>query len=400
MEHALGAPATWQAFLEYKQAGGHLTPEDAQALHRFIDDRGYVPVVEKLLAGNGFAPPKKAAISKLHAEKKRIVYTYRPEENQVLKVLTWLLQQKYDSIFAPGLYSFRPGKGAQEAIKTLTGLPELEKMHCYKLDISNYFNSVPVEKLLPRLRRTLADEPVICAFLERLLTDPRVEDQGVLIREEKGIMAGTPISAFLANLYLSHMDHHFAGAAYARYSDDIILFAPTPERLEEYISQLHSFLAEAGLKVNREKEARCAPGEAWSFLGICYRAGQIDISPVSAEKLKAKMRRKTRALMRWKKRTGATGDRAAQAFIRIFHRKLFENPAAHELTWARWYFPLITTAESLKAIDAYSQSCIRYLATGKRTKAAYHFTYAQMKALGYQSLVNRYYKHDIYSKGD
>ena len=39
-------------------------------------------------------------------------------------------------------------------------------------------------------------------------------------------MAGTPISTFLANLHLAHMDHYFAdaGILYARYSDDIILF--------------------------------------------------------------------------------------------------------------------------------------------------------------------------------
>ena len=393
MHKALGAPGTWQAFYEYKVSGGHLCPEEAAALRRFIDTQGYLQVVEALQAGGTFAPPKKAAISKLHAEKKRIVYTYSPAENWVLKVLCWLLQQKYDGIFAPGLYSFRPGKGVREAIRDLTGLENLGQLYSYKLDISNYFNSVPVEKLLPILRRTLWDEPVVYGFLERLLTDLRVEDRGVLIREEKGIMAGTPISAFLANLYLSHMDHHFTGTAYARYSDDIILFAETLDALEASVSKLHSFLAEAGLSVNREKEARSAPGEGWVFLGIRYAAGTIDVAPVSVEKLKAKMRRKTRALMRWKQRTGATGIQAAQAFIRIFNRKLFENPAAHELTWARWYFPLITTADTLKRIDAYSQSCIRYLATGKRTKAAYNFTYAQMKALGYQSLVNRYYNH-------
>jgi hypothetical protein len=65
----------------------------------------------------------------------------------------------------------------------------------------------------------------------------------------------------------------------------------------------------------------------------------------------------------------------------------------HELTWARWYFPMITTAESLKIIDQYSQNCIRYLATGKHTKSAYNFRYEDIKKLGYISLVNAYYSH-------
>ena len=190
------------------------------------------------------------------------------------------------------------------------------------------------------------------------------------------------------------MDHYFAdaGVLYARYSDDIIVFGTTEAEREQRAETILRFLREAGLTVNPAKEARTAPGEMWTFLGICYRDGVVDVAPASVEKLKAKMRRKARALLRWQARKGTTGVNAAKAFIRVFNRKLFENPVEHELTWARWYFPLINTVESLKTIDEYSQSCIRYLATGKHTKAAYNFRYGQMKELGYISLVNCYYK--------
>jgi hypothetical protein len=230
--------------------------------------------------------------------------------------------------------------------------------------------------------------------LEALLTNPLVEDCGQLIAEEKGIMAGTPISAFLANLYLAHVDRYFAeqGILYARYSDDIILFHESKEALDQAVAQLHRFLEEAGLCIHPDKQSYTAPGEMWTFLGICYRNGIVDVAPASVEKLKAKMRRKTRSLIRWKARKGATGIQAAKAFIRVFNRKLFENTAEHELTWTLWYFPVINTTASLQTIDNYCQSCIRYLATGKHTKGAYQFRYEQIKELGYISLVNRYYK--------
>ncbi len=128
-------------------------------------------------------------------------------------------------------------------------------------------------------------------------------------------------------------------------------------------------------------------------MGFCYHKGVIDVAPASVEKLKAKMRRKTRALVRWKARKKVDGHKAAKAFIRVMNRKLFDNTAEHELTWTRWYFPIINTTRSLKLIDNYCQSCIRYLATGKRNKSAYQFRYEQMKELGYISLVNRYYKN-------
>lgn len=394
MLNALKDPAVWRQFQTYKVSGGHMNKETAEALETLIATQSYLPVVEAICRGEPFTPPRKSEISKLHSDKKRIVYTYPEVENWVLKVLTYLLQRKYDHLFADNLYSFRPTKGVHHAVKRLTRHPAIGKCWCYKADIRNYFNSVPVEQMLPLLKKALADEPGVYAFLESLLQNPFVEDNGHLLPESKGIMAGAPISAFLANLYLAHVDHHFAkqGILYARYSDDVILFHESKEALDEAVSQLHCFLQEAGLTINPDKQTYTAPGEMWTFLGICYQDGIIDVAPVSVEKLKAKMRRKARALRRWQARKGVTGVQAAKAFIRVFNRKLFENTAEHELTWTRWYFPMITTTRSLQILDSYSQSCIRYLATGKHTKSAYQFRYEQIKSLGYISLVNRYYK--------
>ena len=395
MLDALMDPAVWRRFQAHKLTGGHMSREDAEALETLITTGGYVPVVEQICGGGTFAPPHKSEISKQHSGKKRIVYTYPQVENWVLKVLTYLLQRKYDHLLAENLYSFRPGKGVHDAIRKLTRAENIRQLWSYKADISNYFNSVPVELILPLLKETLAAQPAVYTFLESLLTNPLVEENGVLISEAKGIMAGTPISSFLANLYLSHVDGYFAGRGvlYARYSDDIILFCDSKEALDREVAQLHRFLTEAGLAINPDKQTYTAPGEMWTFLGVSYQEGIVDVAPVSVDKLKSKMRRKARALARWQSRKGLKGTQAAKAFVRVFNRKLFENTAEHELTWSLWYFPIINTTRSLQVIDAYSQSCIRYLATGKRTKAAYNFTYAQMKALGYQSLVNRYYNH-------
>lgn len=391
--YALGSKEVWTEFLEYKMSHGHLSKKDETSLTALIAAQSYLPIAEQICRGEGFAPPRKSVISKKSSGKKRIVYTYGEKENWVLKQLTWQLQRKYDHLFADNLYSFRPGKSARDAIRRLVSTPDLCKMWCYKVDISNYFNSIPVKRLIPMLQAVLEEEPEIFRFLESLLTSPLVNDHGVLAPEEKGIMAGTPISTFLANLYLAHMDHDFAkrGILYARYSDDIIVFASNEAQREQYAREILHFLAEAGLSVNPEKEARGAPGEKWTFLGICYQDGKVDVAPASVEKLKDKMRRKTRALARWQVRKGATGVQTAKAFVRVFNRKLFENTVANELTWVRWYFPLINTSESLKIIDQYSQSCIRYLATGTHTKAQYSFRYQQIKELGYISLVNRYY---------
>ena len=95
---------------------------------------------------------------------------------------------------------------------------------------------------------------------------------------------------------------------YGRYSDDIILFAESEQKCEEYVSFLRGFINERGLKLNPSKECFSAPGEGWSFLGFSYNNGVIDIAPVSVKKMKSKMRRKARALQRWKQRSGINAE--------------------------------------------------------------------------------------------
>lgn len=370
---------TWLEFYEYKVSKGFETYDD---LKEFIEKKQYLSVT--------FSYPKKVCLSKQHSTKKRIVYTYSKEENYVLKLLTYLLQRKYDFLFADNLYSFRPCIGAKEAIYRLTQTKNISQKWGYKVDISDYFNSVNITMMLDQLQRIISNDE--SQFIKSLLENPYVYENGKLIEETKGIMAGTPISTFLANVYLNDLDHHFKNKIYARYSDDIIIFSDSKEELESDVQYIHSFLEKMQLNINPNKEVWYEPNGKWTFLGVSYQQGIIDVAEVSVLKLKAKMRRKARALIRWQAKKGISRINGAKAFIRVFNEKLFENPKEHELTWVRWYFPMINTVESLKEIDHYAQQCIRYIVTGRHNKSSYNFTYEEMKELGYQSLVHHYYK--------
>ena len=390
----LSSPESWEAFYEYKTS--LVCPKDfAESLRSFIDDRQYLPVCERIAAGERFPLPKKVVLSKMGSQKKRTVYIYPEPENTVCKLLTWLLLRKYDGLFAAGLYSFRPGVTAKDALRRLARTPGIRQKFAYKVDVSNYFNSVPIHRLMPMLEEMIGeDDPALSAFLRRLLEEPFVLENGSPVEEQKGIMAGTPQSAFLANLYLRELDRLFEekGVLYARYSDDIIAFGATREETEQHAAQIRAFLAEKGLSVNPSKEDFYTPETGWTFLGFSYRDGAIDIAPATVKKLKQKMRRKARALQRWRQRNGLSGEKAAAAFIRVFNRKLLESPEGSDLSWSWWFFSVINTTDSLKEIDAYAQDCLRFLVSGKRTKVRYDVRYEDLKKLGYRSLVNAYYK--------
>ena len=382
----------WLRFYEYKTSlicGGAFENELAD----FIEKKEYLPVCEAVKNGEPFPLPKKSVISKTHSHKKRTIYMYPYRENMVLKLLTYLMTRKYDHLFCNGLFSFRPNRSAKDAIRMLNSAEGMGNKYTYKVDVSNYFNSVDISMFLPVLKEALCDDEELYTFLSVLLQEEYVYDNGVMIKEEKGIMAGTPVSAFYANLYLRDLDEYFVSRniPYARYSDDIIVFADSPDEAENYAEIIRSALNDKGLRVNPDKEVFSSPEKGWTFLGFEVKGKDIDIAPVTVEKLKKKMRRKSRALLRWRQRSDVSGEKAAAAFIRTFNRKLFENSANNELTWSYWFFSVINSTKRLNEIDLYAQDCIRYIISGTRTKARFNVRYSDLKNLGYKSLVHEYY---------
>lgn len=387
----------WIDFYERKVDPAFFRISDAKELFQYVRQKGYLPVVERIKSGKGLSIPMKKRIAKSGSSKKRVVYSLPEDETMVLKLLTWLMIRKYDACLPDNLYSFRPHYGAKDALKKLVSMPDISEYYSYKLDVRNYFNSIDIDLLLPQLKSLFADDEPLYDFIASQLSDSRVMDEGVLIEERKGAMAGMPFAVFFANVYLTQLDKKFAaipGLIYCRYSDDIIIFSKDKALLDETKTQLHEMIKELNLDINHDKEVETAPGQKWTFLGFECDGKEIDICEVSVQKLKAKMRRKARALRRWAEVNGKDGWMAARAFIKHFNKKLYTCDDRSDINWSLWYFPLITTDKSLKIIDHYMQDCIRYMVTGSRTKSRFHFRYQQMKELGLKTLVNEWYCHD------
>lgn len=391
----LGSKQVWEKYYSYKASliGGAGPSEE---IREFIDSGAYTDVYETIASGGDLPLPSKAVISKMSSQKKRTVYTYPYDWNMTFKLMTYLMLRKYDHLYCSDLYSFRPARTAKDAVRRFVRLPGIDRMYSYKVDISNYFNSVPVDRLVPEVREVLADDVSLSSLLVSLLEEPCVNDRRQVIRESKGIMAGTPQASFYANLYLRDMDMYFheRGIPYARYSDDIIVFATSREEVEQHACKIRGILADKGLSVNPDKECFSSPEEGWTFLGFCYREGVVDIAPSSVRKIKQKMRRKTRALKRWYDRQNKEPRMAAVAFIRVFNRKLFDVRDDNDLTWSRWYFPVINTDKSLHEIDRYAVECLRYLMSGTRGKSRFNVRYEELKEMGLRSLVHEYYESE------
>lgn len=386
---------TWKKYLKYKLEQPFLSYKEKEELKEYIENKKYKDISKKILSSEyKFSTPKKHLVNKLNKQKKRVVYTFNYDEMMYLKLITFLMLRKYDYLFCDNCYSFRKDYGVKQAIFNITRTENIDSLCSYKIDIENYFNSISIKTLLPILKEALKGDELLYELFVSILENEYVEYNGEIIKENKGIMAGVPISSFLANLYLKDMDFYFYNnnILYARYSDDIILFAEE-EKIGEYVNILEEKIKENALIINENKRKLTKTNEEWSFLGFSYNNGIIDISRTTKKKIKGKIRRAARKIRRWMIKKDATPDRALRALNRKFNRKFFgiNQENSRELTWARWFFPIINTDIGLKEIDKYMQAYLRYIITGRHRKKNYNISYEYLKECNYISLVAEYY---------
>ncbi len=396
----------WLFFLNYKIEKQHLSKSEEEQIRDFIDRKAYAPMCENWEQGKyPSSLPTKRIVNKEGTHKKRVVYSFEGDEGIFLKFIAFHLY-RYNELFCPNCYAFRRGYGVRDALRRLRSDKRIRSQYCLKMDISNYFNSIDVEILLKKLGFIQKTDEKLYQMLERILAEDRVLYEGEVISENHGAMAGTPISPFLANVYLSETDYYFEelGVSYYRYSDDILIFADTYEDLQYYERVLRERIANLGLTVNPDKVTITGPGEVFSFLGFAYHNGEIDLSPNTIRKTKARIKRKANALMRWQRKKNLEPRKAAVGFIRAMNAKFYgcREPGkrmeagewlSDEFSWERWFFPNLTTDKGLKEIDAYMQKYIRYAVTGRHYKGNFRIRYETLKEWGYRSLVHEYYAY-------
>ena len=139
----LNLDEVWEDFLQYKLERKHLSNKEQEIWTNFIRNKEYREVTQLLISeGYCFDYPVKMSVNKSGTGKKRIVYSFSEKETMVLKGMAYLLYQ-YDDKISPCCYSFRRDLSAKDAIIRILRIAHLEKKYCLKVDVSNYFNSIP-----------------------------------------------------------------------------------------------------------------------------------------------------------------------------------------------------------------------------------------------------------------
>lgn len=381
----------WLEFLNYKIFSLYSYKKEKRLFFDYITNKKYKDITTKLLSNSySFSIPYKVFINKGNSSKKRVVYKFNDDELIVLKYISYLLYD-YDNLFSNNLYSFRKDITMKDAIYKIKELLSRD-LYAYKVDISNYFNSIDKDILLNNLSKEITDKSLF-NFIRDIISNDKVIYDNKILEENKGILAGCPLSAFLANYYLKDMDNYFYenDILYFRYSDDIIVFCEDKNKLIEYSNIIKKYLYDFKLYINEDKEFLYDKNDIIEFLGFSFYKECIDISSNSINKAKSRLKRSSKKLRRQIDNNNLNIDDAVKIMIKKNDKKFYGNKR-EELSWKYWFFPVINCTSGLEIIDHYYQDCLRYLITGKHNKKNYKIVpYSKLKSLGYKSLVHEYY---------
>ena len=106
----------------------------------------------------------------------------------------------------------------------------------------------------------------------------------------KGIPQGSPVSPLLANFFLEDFDRELekSGRKLIRYADDFLILARSQEEAAESLAASEQLLAEAHLKLNRDKTQIVDFAHGFRFLGALFEGDAIWV-PWKNERVKGRL---------------------------------------------------------------------------------------------------------------
>jgi RNA-directed DNA polymerase len=206
-----------------------------------------------------------------------------------------VLEPIFDVTFAEHSYGFRKGRGCHHALERIEALLGEGGVYVVDADLKSYFDTIPKDRLLNRVRERVSDNGVL-GLVEKFL------DQGVMdgLSEwtpEKGTPQGAVISPLLANLYLNPLDHLLAEAGFAmiRYADDFVIICRSRAEAEQALAKVQQWVEDNGLTLHPTKTKIVdARTEGFDFLGYTFR-GELRLPrKKSLDKMKETIRAKTK----------------------------------------------------------------------------------------------------------
>lgn len=243
---------------------------------------------------------KPQAIRRVHIPKPGTTET-RPlgiptvRDRMVQTAVVNVIEPIFERDFAEHSYGFRPGRGCKDALRRVDQLLKDGYVHVVDADLKGYFDSIPHDRLMARLREKIADGPVL-SLIESFLK-AQVMDGMEGWTPTAGAPQGAVLSPLLSNVYLDPLDHLMAreGLEMTRYADDFVILCRTPEEASRALDLVRAWVADNGLELHPKKTTVVdARTDGFDFLGYHFRGVKHWPRDKSVQRLKDTIRAKTK----------------------------------------------------------------------------------------------------------
>ena len=239
---------------------------------------------------------KRVWIPKPGTKEKRPLGIPTVRDRVVQAALRNVLEPIFERDFACHSYGFRPGHGCKDALRRVDALLHQGYAYVVDADLKSYFDTIPHDLLMARIREKIADNPVL-ALVDSFLRQ-RVMDTLEGWIPETGTPQGAVMSPLLSNIYLDPLDHLMAGhhIQMVRYADDFVILCRTEGEALRALALVQTWTAQASLTMHPVKTRivdATAPG-GFDFLGYHFEQGMRGPRSKSLKKLKDAIRVQTR----------------------------------------------------------------------------------------------------------
>ena len=145
----------------------------------------------------------------------------------VQQAVRQMIEPLFERNFYRHSYGFRKGRSQHQALDVVRRARENGYVYVVDLDIQSYFDSIPHELLMEKVKVKIADGRIL-DLIEMWLKAGVMEDDQ-FHDTHQGSPQGGVISPLLANIYLDTFDSGMRkqGFPVVRYADDAIIFCKT-----------------------------------------------------------------------------------------------------------------------------------------------------------------------------
>ena len=287
-----------------KVAANHGAPGvDHVTVEAFLDDlEANVDKLTQALRDGSYEPQaiRRVYMPKPGSSEQRPLGIPTVRDRVVQGAIRHVLEPIFEREFATHSYGFRPGRGCKDALRRVDALLKQGYVYVVDADLKSYFDTIPHDRLLNRLRERLADQrllTLIASFLKAGIFDGLDEWE-----PEAGAPQGAVLSPLLSNIYLNPLDHQLAAQGFemVRYADDFVILCRSQAEAEQALALVRQWCAAEGLQLHPTKTHIVdVRQEGFDFLGYHFqvtRRGRLTRWPrkKSLQKLKDTLRAKTK----------------------------------------------------------------------------------------------------------